>query len=287
MIAVSTVIPTYNAARFVGLAVDSALAQESVRNEVIVVDDGSTDNTADVLRAYGDRIRVITQRNSGVSAARNAGAAASRHATLAFLDADDAWLPGKLDTQCRALQAGYDAAGCGVFLTDANLRVTDVTKAPTCNLLELVHKKSNAGVNASTVVLRRSLFERIGGFCERLSTSADWDFAVRVLETGRVTSVHEPLVYYRQHGAAMHLNVALMERDMKLAFERLRQRRPAGVTDRDIEQGYARFWRILAGSYWHQRSSFHAVRCGLRSLIAQPSATWTLTADAYRVLCRR
>ena len=88
---ISVIIPTYNYARFLAEAIDSALGQSYAPLEIIVVDDGSTDATSEVLAAYGDRIRVLRQKNQGVAMARNAGIAAARGDYLAFLDSDDAW----------------------------------------------------------------------------------------------------------------------------------------------------------------------------------------------------
>src|SRR5438045_4325502 len=93
---VSVVIPNYNYARYVGDAVDSVLGQTYADLEVIVVDDGSTDASRDVLLSYGDSVKTISQQNQGVSAARNNGVAASRGEFVAFLDADDLWLPEKV-----------------------------------------------------------------------------------------------------------------------------------------------------------------------------------------------
>lgn len=107
-LSVSTVIPTYNRAHFVRRAVDSALGQSRPEDEVIVVDDGSTDDTAAVLAPYGDRIRYVRTANGGGGAARNVGV---RHATrdlVAFLDSDDEWMPGKLELARRWLEARPD-----------------------------------------------------------------------------------------------------------------------------------------------------------------------------------
>ena len=95
----SVIIPAYNHARFVGEAVESVLLQTAASREVIVVDDGSTDDTARVLAGFGGRIRVIRQPNRGVAAARNAGAALASGDVLTWLDADDTWWPRKLERQ--------------------------------------------------------------------------------------------------------------------------------------------------------------------------------------------
>src|SRR5689334_21473917 len=102
---VSVVIPTYNRAAFLPAAIDSALSQSYPPCEILVVDDGSTDHTADVVAAYRARVRLIAQSNQGTAAGRNAGVAASSGAYVAFLDSDDLWLPHKLERQMERFAA--------------------------------------------------------------------------------------------------------------------------------------------------------------------------------------
>jgi len=103
MVKVSTIIPAYNAERTIAQAIDSALSQDYKGHEVVVINDGSTDSTTAILQKYASQIQVITQSNGGLSAARNAGVGGSTGKYLAFLDADDIWLPGKLKTMVSAL----------------------------------------------------------------------------------------------------------------------------------------------------------------------------------------
>ncbi|MCD6393162.1 MAG: glycosyltransferase family 2 protein [Planctomycetes bacterium] len=103
-ITVSVVIPAYNAGEYLGRALDSVLAQTRPAEEIIVVDDGSTDNTADVAQGYGDKVRFIRQENTGASVARNTGIEAATSEWIAFLDADDEWLPQKLKLQTEHLR---------------------------------------------------------------------------------------------------------------------------------------------------------------------------------------
>ncbi|HEY2324319.1 MAG TPA: glycosyltransferase family A protein, partial [Thermoanaerobaculia bacterium] len=114
MKSVSVVIPSYNYARYLGEAIDSALAQTLPPLEVIVVDDGSTDETSEVLATYADRIRVLRQKNSGVAVARNSGIAAAHGEYVAFLDADDIWLPRKLELQMARFDESIGLVHCGV-----------------------------------------------------------------------------------------------------------------------------------------------------------------------------
>lgn len=101
---VSVVIPTYNAEPYIARAIDSVLGQTLAADEIIVVDDGSTDATGDLVKAYGNQVRYIWQDNAGVSAARNVGIKAAKGDWIAFLDADDEWLPEKLEQQLGLLQ---------------------------------------------------------------------------------------------------------------------------------------------------------------------------------------
>jgi len=109
---VSVVIPAYNAAWCVAKAIESVLVQEGADFEIIVVDDGSTDDTAAVLARYGDAIRVVRQRNQGLSAARNAGIRAAQGEFVAFLDADDWWLAGKLGQQLALMHTRPELGFC-------------------------------------------------------------------------------------------------------------------------------------------------------------------------------
>lgn len=105
MVDVSVIIPSYNRAGFVGQAIESVLAQTGVQTEIIVVDDGSSDNTKDVVAAFGPTVHYIYQSNAGASAARNTGIGAASADLVAFLDSDDLWLPDKLARQCADLEA--------------------------------------------------------------------------------------------------------------------------------------------------------------------------------------
>src|SRR6476619_6869657 len=124
MPAVSVVMPAYNAGAYIGEALDSILAQGRDDVEVIVVDDGSSDDTLDVARSRGTAVRVFAQANLGSAVARNRALDEARAPLVAFLDADDVWLPGKLDAQLRALERDPSLGGVysawHVWKPDAN-----------------------------------------------------------------------------------------------------------------------------------------------------------------------
>ncbi len=198
MVRVSTIIPAFNSARTLAQAIESALAQQFEGQEVIIVNDGSTDDTASILAGYGDRIRVIDRTRVGISAARNAGAAAARGDYLAFLDADDAWLPGRLARTCDALDGNPDAvlSFTDMIPVDPNgaLGAPWVAgKAP--SMADLLTR--GWGIYPSAVTMRRRVFEQCGGFEPKLPAFEDLYLWLMAREHGEFEYVAEPLVLYR------------------------------------------------------------------------------------------
>lgn len=213
---VSVIIPCYNAARFVVPAVESVLAQSYRPVEVIVVDDGSTDDTARVLEPYQKAIRYIGQPNGGPAGARNRGLAQARGELIAFLDADDAWLPDKLALQVRSLK---DAPGAALVHSDVYYydEATGVRTrrdfprgdyAGHCYLLLF----QGSRVTFSSVVVRRECLEQVGGFDEtiRHASVEDYDLLLRVARRFAFAYTPEPLVVYRLHDGNGSGNLARM-----------------------------------------------------------------------------
>lgn len=201
---VAVVIPSYNAGRFVAAAVTSAEAQSVPPHEIIVVDDGSTDDTLAVLAQFGSRITVVSQPNRGLpGCARNAGAARASATWLAFLDADDTWLPHKLE---RQLAIGRDPAIALVYSDRYNRgargalpeRQGEVHPMFRGDIFLDLLLWGNA-VTASSAMIRRHVFEALGGFAEHLRAAEDWDLWLRVAEAHTVGVVDEPLVNYTFH----------------------------------------------------------------------------------------
>ena len=203
---VSTVIPVRNGAATIAAAVDSALFQKFDRPfEVIVVNDGSTDDTRQVLARYLGRIKLIDLRGRGTAAARNAGIFAAESEFVAFLDADDAWLPHKLARMIQTLETAADCvlAYSDLIAVDANgreLSSSFITArhayAPSLdNLLSEWWQ-----IFPSATIVRRSTLARIGGFCERFGTgygSEDAHCWILARECGPFRYVAEPLTRYR------------------------------------------------------------------------------------------
>ncbi len=207
---VSIVIPAYNAAAYVRDAVDSALAQTYAEKEVIVVDDGSTDGTAKVLAPYRDAgvIVYIHQENKGLSAARNAGIRAAKGEFVALLDADDIFLPNKIERQAAYLLAHPE---CGVCYCDIyhfyEEEPDKMLKLDYCYYSGdevLPHLLRMNFINPLSVVLRKSEIDRVGLFDESYRRSEDWEYWMRLVRHGvRFEHLPEILAKYRMRKASM------------------------------------------------------------------------------------
>jgi glycosyltransferase involved in cell wall biosynthesis len=196
---VSVIIPTYNRGRVIKEAIDSVLAQDYTEFELIVVDDGSTDHTSDVLDSYRNVIKVLSQKNKGVSAARNRGIAEASGKFIAFLDSDDLWLPQKLSTQVEFFNKTPDALICQteeVWIRNG-LRVNPKKrhKKPSGMIFKL--SLELCLVSPSAVMIKRSLFDRVGEFDETLPACEDYDLWLRISSRFPIYLVDTPLIIKR------------------------------------------------------------------------------------------
>jgi len=196
---VSVIIPTHNRGWILREAIDSVLAQDYADYELIVVDDGSTDNTREILEACGRDITVVQQSNRGVSAARNRGIAASRGQLLAFLDSDDLWLPQKLSRQVDFFKSNPAALICQTEETWVRNGVRVNPKRRHQKLAGMIFEPSLALclVSPSAVMIRKTLFEAVGRFDERLPACEDYDLWLRVSCRYPVYLIDEPLIIKR------------------------------------------------------------------------------------------
>jgi glycosyltransferase involved in cell wall biosynthesis len=252
---VSVIIPNYNYAQYVGEAVESALAQTYSNIEVIVVDDGSTDDSINVLEGFEDKINLVKQENGGVSAARNAGVAASQGELLAFLDADDIWHRQKVERQVAAF-LGDNSVG----LVHVGVQDIDETRAEVERHLDgmegwvadelLKWERPVILGGGSGVMITRRAFDKAGAFDTRLMTSADWDLYYRVCRLNIVAFIPEILLYYRVHGSNMHSNVGRMEREMSLFYEKAFDTEDQSVLKMK-DRALGNYHRVMAGSYFY------------------------------------
>ncbi|MDJ0573151.1 MAG: glycosyltransferase [Pleurocapsa sp. MO_192.B19] len=206
---VGVIIPTYNCDRYIVQAIESVLKQEGCTYEIIVIDDGSTDSTEKILEPYSDRIRYIRQKNKGVAAARNHGIAIAKADLIAFLDADDYFLPGKLARQAEILTKRPDLGivHSGWQRVDAQgNKLLDVCPWENIPELDLENWLRWKPVLPSAMMFRREWLQYVGGFDPRFPPAEDTNLVLKLALKGCKTAwLRQITVCYRQHDeSAMH-----------------------------------------------------------------------------------
>jgi glycosyltransferase involved in cell wall biosynthesis len=212
---VSAIIPAYNAAWCVRRAIDSVLQQDHQPLEVVVVDDGSTDETPKVLESYKEAIRVVRKANGGLSSARNTGIQQARGDYVAFLDADDWWLPGKLTAQVQLMRARPETGFCSVAtrVEDPEGNFLNLWPCPEWRgsfLENLFHQLAAVAGSGSGVMARRELFQTAGLFDEGLDSLEDIDMWMRLAAVSDYACIPEPLAVILKHPDSMSRNLATM-----------------------------------------------------------------------------
>ena len=221
---ISVIIPSYNSGKFLGEAIESVVNQTYKNIEIIVINDGSTDNTEEIAKKWqkrDERVRYLKHKeNKGLSAARNTGIRTSKGDVIAFLDADDIWLENKLEKQMDKIEKGAD-----LVYSDAIL-ISEIGKKLGKNHWERIKIRPYSGKSclkllfqrdfispASSVILKKKIFEKIGGFDEKLKYVEDYDFYLRALkEAITIDYIKAPLLFYRLGSEQMSKKEIEMER---------------------------------------------------------------------------
>jgi hypothetical protein len=266
---VSVVIPTRDRWHRLARTLACAQRQQGVTLQIVVVDDGSADGTAQRVRALGDgRILVVRhERSRGLAGARNAGIRASTGEWIAFLDDDDLWSETKLATQLRAARRDEaDWCYAGAAFVDERGRPLGLAEPPDpLAVVRLLRGVNVIPAGASNVLVRAALLDRVGEFDERLSHFADWDLWIRLAAAARPATVDEPLLAYVQHSSNMRLTDSeglVRELDHLDAKHGL-----AG----DAEPGRAAMLQWVAESQWRTRRRSAAIVTFVRLLASDPT----------------
>lgn len=307
---VSVVVPVRNCREYIKEALSSICTQDFRDLEVVVVDDGSTDDDYSKLQQLDPRIRVERLEGCGVSIARNFGMKCSRGEFIAFLDADDVWFPGKLSAQVRYLDLHPDI-GCvfGAFvrwMPDATGQFPDAsTLVQDCSALHSC-EKSRSGwiytrlltgllVGMNTAVIRRKVYERLGGFDESMRIGEDYLFWLKVSRLYEMHALDGAIALYRIHASSAMSQVSTVNHQatlLKIATGRWGLRNPDGsqlpkpefdfrVASAEFTHGYNHFWN---GSARIARRAFRrSLRGGFRPV---RSAVYYLAAIARSVTDR-
>lgn len=196
---ISVIIPTFNRAQLVGKAIASAINQTYKHTEIIVVDDGSSDGTQDVVASFGDSVKYVFKPNEGVASARNLGIKISTGDLVAFLDSDDEWLPEKLEKQLAYLNnhPDYGMVLCDYYFKDSNHKITGKSDRRK-NIRQdgdiLADVLLATSLVPPTVLVKRKVLEDVGCFDENLKTAEDLDLHLRIAEKYKIGLLCEPLV---------------------------------------------------------------------------------------------
>ncbi|GAK58176.1 glycosyl transferase family protein [Candidatus Vecturithrix granuli] len=196
---VSVIIPTYNRAAWLKEAIDSVLSQSAQAIELIIVDDGSTDQTHELVAGYGDQIHYLYQDNQGVSSARNLGIRSSHGQYTALLDSDDLWLPDKLARQIAIMEQQPDLQLCHTeeIWIRRGVRVNPKKKHQKYGGYIFPYCLPLCVISPSSVMIRRSLFDNVGYFDETLPACEDYDLWLRITKTYPVHFIETPLIMKR------------------------------------------------------------------------------------------
>jgi glycosyltransferase involved in cell wall biosynthesis len=316
---VSVVIPTFNRVSFLPSAIASARAQTLTDIEIIIVDDGSTDDTPSLTAALAGRdprIRTIRQENRGLAAARNAGLACARARWVAFLDDDDLWHPDFLSHMLAFVQQHHlQAAACWTVQFSAPPPIDDavailadrsrfaVAPYPPCpatmGVITVAELLLRPLATPNAAFLSADLVRRLGGFDERLSSAEDYDLWLRLAQTNPIRIVDDALALYRIHPARLTSSLGRMAQQTRLVLERFSFLHPESVqlvgrrafahrlADLYREEAYA---AMLSGDRaTAMRAALKAVRCspaGLKSWAYVTLAPWPALYRALRRVIR-
>ncbi len=256
---VSTITATYNMGHYVGLAIDSILAQNYPALEVIVIDDGSTDDTRNILSRYHNdsRVRIIHQENYGQTKAKNRGIKEALGKYIAFCDADDQWLPDKLSQQIPVLEAhnGYAVSYGDVLYVDS-----DDKELPTPEFKRYSGKITGPllldnFVTFNTTVLHRAIIEDIGAFDESLTMSIDYDLWLRVSLRYPFFYLPRPLVRYRVWEGQMSHRTDERFVNIFKVMNNFFANSPACLSAAEIRRGWAHTY--VSRGRWHTVQKKH------------------------------
>jgi glycosyltransferase involved in cell wall biosynthesis len=232
---ISVVIPVYNREQTIGRAIDSVLAQELLPEEIIVVDDGSTDDTPEILNLYLPKIQVVRQENKGVSAARNRGIEVAAGKWIAFLDSDDEWMPDKLQKQIVFIEQHPNIR---ILQTDErwirnNMRVNPGKKysKKSGNIFKNCLKTCIVG--PSTVICEAGLLAEMGGFDENLPVCEDYDLWLRIAAKYPIPLIKQTLIIkYGGHPDQLSLSTPAMDRYRVQSLEKILKEEALSGTQR-------------------------------------------------------
>lgn len=271
---VSVIIPSYNCEAYIAETIDSVLHQSYRDFELIVVDDGSTDRTREIVASYGDAVRLVPQANARVSAARNRGIEEARGAFICLLDHDDYWFPSKLERQLQEFDA-YPEAGVvfsafllwrpekdGQFPDPVSFYVDAFPDGIDPDFSGWIYHQFllDCWMLTSTAMFRAEVFRRCGNFDNSLPFSEDWDLWLRISQEFPMIQLSRPTTLYRQHPGQENRRVREVDYRTRLL---LKSKEAWGLCSKDGRCLTLRQFRTQIAEY-HAAFGLHHLRAGNR-----------------------
>lgn len=294
-ITLSIVIPAYNASEYLAETIESVLSQTFTDFELLIINDGSTDNTAEIVNIYSEkdnRIKLFSQQNQGVSFARNTGIKIAKGEYIAFLDSDDKWLPNKLAVH---MEHFHKTPNLGIsfgrveFITFDGKSTNYFSKSRLFNIAPEHLYYENLIITPSNAVIRRTIFDSIGGFDSNLCGTEDAELFFRIIYKGwKVEGIDRVLTCYRTNQAGISSNLYRMEEDWNKLNSKIQTYAPVFV-NQHYKQAKAFFLRYLARRTVRNHISpqigvdfiTRAWRSDWRIMIQEPRRTVLTTVAVY------
>lgn len=285
---VSVIIPAYKAGQYIRETIQGVLEQTHTNLELIIIDDGSPDNQAEVIApiaASDTRIQYIKQKNGGVSSARNHGYRLSKGFFLAFLDADDIWLPDNLELKLAkfAEDSDFGLVHSDMAIMDGRSQLTGASKSGKEGYIleDLLSWNGTCVPTPSSILVKREVLEKVGGFDLELSNAADQEFFFRVANAYKIGRVPKVTWWYRVHDNNMHSNIPVMEKDALLAYQRAEENdlfKSKGFRN----QCFANMYLIMGASWWGDgQSKSKGLKYILKAVLIYPATIGKLFKKVF------
>ncbi len=272
---VSIIIPAYNAQKYIRETIQSVLDQTYSNWELIIVNDGSNDNTEEIVERFNDpRLRYFKQPNAGVSTSRNNGLEMSKGEYIAFLDADDIWLPDNLSEKITFLEHHQD---CGLVHGDTQVinekseKQKIIYQGKSGWILDDLLLWNGCCIPApSSILIQRNIIKKTGNWDPQLSTAADQEFFFRVAKNFKIGRIPKVLSLYREHTENMHLNIDRLEKEYILTYIKAEK---YGLFKSYIfkKKCFSNLYFIIAGSWWvNENNKVRGIYFIVKALLTYP-----------------
>lgn len=275
---VSVIIPAYKAGLYIKETIQGVLDQTHTNFELLIIDDGSPDNQAEVIAPIADsdaRIQYIRQENGGVSSARNHGYRLSKGTFIAFLDADDIWLPTNLELKLAkfASDAAFGLVHSDMAIMDGDSKLTGASKSGKEGYIleDLLSWNGTCIPTPSSILVKREVVEQVGGFDLALSNAADQEFFFRVAKAYKIGRVPAITWWYRVHDNNMHSNIPVMEKDALLSYQRAEEH---GLFKSKAfrNECFANMYLIMGASWWGDgQNKLKGLQYVLKAILIYPA----------------